>query len=139
MSASFTLTGDRELSRQLAGLSRAARGEALKHALISGALLLRNDAKGRAPYRTGNLRRSLHVGGEGVEAGTTGTDIGGQVVGPDYAEVVVGTNVEYAIFLELGTSRMAARPYLRPAVDAQRGAVAREIADALRDLLRRAV
>lgn len=29
--------------------------------------------------------------------------------------VYIGTNVEYAAFVELGTSRMAPRPYLRPA------------------------
>jgi len=28
----------------------------------------------------------------------------------------VGTNVKYALFLELGTERMAPRPYLRPAL-----------------------
>ena len=28
--------------------------------------------------------------------------------------VVVGTNVDYAVFLELGTSRMAPRPFMRP-------------------------
>lgn len=32
----------------------------------------------------------------------------------------VGTNVKYAIFLEFGTSKMAARPFLRPALDAVR-------------------
>lgn len=30
--------------------------------------------------------------------------------------VYIGTNVEYAPYVELGTSKMAARPYLRPAV-----------------------
>ena len=30
-------------------------------------------------------------------------------------EVYIGSNVEYAPYVELGTSRMAARPYLRPA------------------------
>lgn len=35
-----------------------------------------------------------------------------------YAEV--GTNVEYAIYLELGTDRMAARPFLEPALSAAR-------------------
>lgn len=31
------------------------------------------------------------------------------------AEYVVGTNVEYAVYVEFGTSRMEAQPYLRPA------------------------
>ena len=29
----------------------------------------------------------------------------------------IGTNVEYAAYVELGTSRMAAQPYLKPAVN----------------------
>lgn len=36
-----------------------------------------------------------------------------------YADV--GTNVEYAPYVELGTSRMAALPFLRPALEAARG------------------
>ncbi len=31
--------------------------------------------------------------------------------------VHIGTNVEYAPYIEAGTSRMKARPYLRPAVE----------------------
>jgi len=39
----------------------------------------------------------------------------------DYTEqgetkYIVGTDVEYAIYVEFGTSRMQAQPYLRPAV-----------------------
>jgi HK97 gp10 family phage protein len=30
--------------------------------------------------------------------------------------VQIGTNVSYAAFVEFGTSRMAAKPYLRPAL-----------------------
>lgn len=32
-------------------------------------------------------------------------------------EYRVGTNVEYAVYVEFGTSRMEAQPYLRPAVE----------------------
>lgn len=145
---SFTLVGDKALARQLAALSNAARGQALKNALISGALLVANEAKTNAPYLTGNLRRSIHVGGEGVSGNTTGTDIGGQKVGKDYAEVQVGTNVEYAARQEFGFSgadslgrvyHQPAQPYLRPALESTRGEVLREIVGALRALLRRAV
>ena len=130
----FTLTGDKELARQLAALGNAARGQAMKNALVSGALLVANEAKTNAPYLTGNLRRSIHVGGEGTEGSTTGTDIGGQKIGRDYVEVLVGTNVEYAARQEFGS-----RPYLRPALESTKGDVQREIVGALRVLLRRAV
>lgn len=34
----------------------------------------------------------------------------------DENSVAIGTNVEYAIYQELGTSKMKAQPYLKPAV-----------------------
>ena len=121
----ITLSGDKALDRQFAALGDAARGEALLGALVSGALLMSNDAKAKAPVKTGNLRRSIHVGDEAS--------------GPDWAECAVGTNVEYAPFVELGTSKMAARPFLRPAAESTRADVRREIVGALRAQLRRAV
>ena len=36
-------------------------------------------------------------------------------------EVYVGSHVEYATYVEFGTSRMSAQPYLRPALDIARG------------------
>lgn len=46
-------------------------------------------------------------GGHGSYSGTMG--------GKKDSAVYIGTNVEYAPYVELGTSKMAARPYLKPA------------------------
>ena len=62
------------------------------------------DAKALAPVDTGNLRSSIgmKVTGDG-RAGAMRAEI--------------GPTAHYGIFVELGTSRMAAQPYLRPATD----------------------
>lgn len=148
MQLKLSVTGDKQLVEAFRRLSRSARGETMERALLSGGLLVVNEAKRRAPYKTGNLRRSLHVGGFGAEGGlegdTTGTDIGGRQSTDTRAEVRVGTNVEYARRIELGFTgtdsrgrqyHQPARPYLRPAFDGQRQAVVREVGDALRKLL----
>jgi HK97 gp10 family phage protein len=62
-------------------------------------------AKRGAPVDTGRLRSSITH-----ELGRDGGDLVGRV----------GTNVEYAPHVELGTSRMRAQPFLRPALDAAR-------------------
>lgn len=54
-------------------------------------------AKEKAPVDTGRLRNSVSHMSDG-EA------------------VYIGTNVEYAPYVELGTVKMAARPFLKPAV-----------------------
>ena len=35
---------------------------------------------------------------------------------PEERKVTVGTNVEYSTYIEFGTSKMAPRPYIKPAV-----------------------
>jgi HK97 gp10 family phage protein len=125
MAVTMKLTGDRELAAAFSRLGQAVQGRMLIGALEAGALLVVNDAKRRAAVDTGNLRRSLHVGDQQA----SGTD----------ASVKVGTDVEYAPYVEFGTSRMAAQPYLRPALESQEGEVRAEVADALRGLIRGAV
>lgn len=51
--------------------------------------------------------------------------------GASKAQARIGTNIEYGPYQELGTSRMAAQPYLRPAYDEKRGEALKEIADVL--------
>lgn len=62
------------------------------------ALEIEAEAKRLCPVRTGRLRASIHTG-----------KIRERVY-------YVGTNVEYAPFVEFGTRKMQARPYLRPSV-----------------------
>ena len=70
---------------------------ATEKALTTSALLVEGDAKLRAPVDTGNLRSSLN---HKVE-----TD-----------RATIGTNVEYAPFVEFSTSRTPAQPFLEPAL-----------------------
>lgn len=65
------------------------------------ATFVESAAKQLAPVDTGRLRSSI--------ATEMSRDSKGVVA-------YVGSNVEYAIYLEMGTSRMAARPYLIPAL-----------------------
>lgn len=62
-------------------------------------------AKEYCPVDTGNLRNSITH--DHKESG-------------DKATVYVGTNVEYAPYVELGTYKMDAQPYLRPGIEDHR-------------------
>lgn len=75
--------------------------------------VVRNDAARICPVDTGRLRSSL-----AYEIETKGKEIIGRI----------GTNVEYSIFVEYGTSRMAAQPYLRPALEKNKGRIRRLLA-----------
>jgi HK97 gp10 family phage protein len=76
----------------------AAVGDAVREA----AMLVEREAKINVPVDTGRLRSS----------------IASEEKKPLLFEV--GTNVEYAAFVEFGTSKMAAQPYLQPAVETVR-------------------
>lgn len=79
-----------QTAREMVVASRAAITEV--------AVGVTNLAKQYCPVDTGRLRSSISF-----EVDTRAT-------------ATVGTNVEYAPYVEYGTSRMAAQPYLRPAV-----------------------
>jgi hypothetical protein len=121
---------------------REAEWQKVRQALGRGALNLGYavlaDAQAEAPvrgaYRSttvggpigGTLRRSLHaaawVDGQPVP-GSASADENGKAIPSDYdiptgIVVIVGTNSDYGWYVEGGTSRMGARPFLTPAWDA---------------------
>ena len=71
---------------------------AIDRALEEIGLAAEGYAKKACPVDTGNLRNSI---AHAVESGEDA--------------VYVGTNVEYAPYVEMGTRRTAAQPFLRPA------------------------
>ena len=81
--------------------------------------VVQNNAKDRAPWRTGHLSRNID-----------------SVATED--EAVIGVSlaiVPYAWYQEAGTSKMPAHPYLRPGLEAS----AKQIGDIFRDELQKAV
>ena len=77
--------------------------------------------KALAPVDTGALRASI----------SHQQTSGGQTLSTE-----IGPTVEYARYLEEGTSRMAPQPYMRPAIDAHEGAYIAALAEAVNNGLR---
>jgi len=143
---SITVQGSKGLKAQFSSLATVSQGKSLERAVVSGGLLIQNEAKRRAPWLTGNLRRSLHIGGhqdlnpggEGVIA-RTGAGLPQPEIGPHSAAIYIGTDVIYAPTQEFGRDAIPAQPYLRPAFDTQKAAAVQEIGEALVDLIRAAI
>jgi HK97 gp10 family phage protein len=68
-------------------------------ALMASGLTLQAEAMRRSPWDTGNNINSAR------------TEIAGENL------VEMSFNTEYSYYLEFGTSKMQARPYIRPAID----------------------
>lgn len=131
---------------KFARLSATVQAKTLELTLIAGALPLQNGAKANAPWVSGNLRRSIHIGGHedlardrGDIVDRTGERVPRPELGANTVAVYVGTDVNYAAPVEFGARGRAGHPYLRKAADEKKGEVQREISVAWRDLVRAAV
>ena len=114
------IVGLRELEDKLSRLDEKLK-QALEEALEEIAEKIRDDAKDLAPVDTGSLRESIRVEKEGdlqvsVIAG------GGGVINPR-----TGREVDYAGYVEFGTSRMSPQPYMQPALEKNRDEILRII------------
>jgi HK97 gp10 family phage protein len=112
-----------ELDRIAAGL-RKNRTQILE----ALAFEIEREAKNNAPYQTGTLSASIHTvteGGNSLQSfdNKSGAEVEELPSPSGNVVAVVGTGVEYAAYVELGTSRMAAQPYLGPAVEDKAGKI----------------
>lgn len=109
--------GDKLLDQKLKTITRTAKGKALREAAMAGAELIVQDAKRRVAVDTGKTKR--YIRSWFAERG------------PESVTVSVGvtakTREHVARFLEMGTSRMAAKPFLRPAIDEQQRKASAEV------------
>lgn len=147
MDLDFEVKGLKELDDVLRTFPEKVQRNCIASACFAGAAVWRDGAKGRVPVRSepeglvrmykgatkgrlpGFLRASIRVWKKrGVAGGPTVT----------YG---VGTRgmAFYGKFLEFGTSKMAARPWLRPAVDALAGWAAEAMRSRLEQRIKRYV
>lgn len=108
MNITTKVEGLKELDRALNALPLRARGSVLRSALNKAADPIVKDARSMAPVRTGLGKKSIRKKAS-TPRGSNGF----------LATVLVGflQRAFYLRFIELGTSKIVARPFLRPAFD----------------------
>lgn len=92
---------DVRIDRAALGQLLASPTGAVAKDLERRALSIEGAAKRLCPVDTGRLRSSI--------THALGVDVQG-------LKADIGSDVEYAVYVELGTSRAAAQPFLRPAL-----------------------
>lgn len=91
------VTGIRELQVNIKNINKALPGEIKKALKQSGKIVVKK-SKDIVPVKTGALKKSIKSRLQGGK------------------KVVIGSDLVYAPFIELGTRFMRAQPYLRPAL-----------------------
>lgn len=114
-----------DISSDLDALSKAENGRVLRNATRSAATVIKDEAVRRAPRRTGKLAKNIVVLTQRTRNGdiSSGVHIRGRNPRTGNSDNKMKTkdsrNAFYWRFVELGTSEMAAIPFIRPAYDAR--------------------
>lgn len=145
LSVVASITGDRELVKNLEALRKDMRMKILRPAMRKGAQVVARDARRRAPKRTGFLKRVI----KGISArfdATAMVVMNKSIDNPAEMRSVPGTRggvrrpyrpayiariVERGATLKNG-GRVTAQPFLQPALDAKREAALNKIAAEIR-------
>lgn len=122
MSVSVTIENEGDIERLLQTLPPEIFTR-VQQVLANGTIRLAERARELVPVRTGHLLASIYA------------DIG-EMEQPSeaFAPYQVVANTEYASFVEFGTSKMAARPYMGPAVEQLEPEILAEVDAVLTDL-----
>lgn len=140
MSIRWTILAGDEIAAE--ALADAAR-EALENGMRGGVALVVADAKrsvARGPktgriYTRGNISHQASAPGEppATDTGVLLNSIAGDVeVTNGVVQGLVRASAKYALYLEFGTRKMAARPFLLPAVERNRSAILQILVTAVR-------
>ncbi len=136
------IVGHRILGRRLRAIGRLAE-VTVRRAIVESAMRIEREAK--ASIRRNPRRGAAYVRHDperrrraSAPGDAPATDTGAlarkltHVIDADGLGASVESRAAYSRFLEFGTARMAARPFLRPAFERQIGPSMKRIADALR-------
>ena len=125
------VTGLKELGKKMNDLGKKTKGRISVDSMRKGAVIIRDKARANAPTlqekvphrKRGTLRRTI-LESKTIENFKVKTGKGGAKNPND---------PYYWRFIEFGTSKMQARPFLRPAFSTKKNQVSREIINNLRN------
>lgn len=112
-----SMKGFNNIVRKLQKAVPAAAEETVK----ASCLAMEATAKEKCPVDTGRLRDSINTRIEKEDGDITG---------------IVSTDVEYAGYVEHGTSKMSAKPYMKPAFDEHKKDIENYFIETLKHKLR---
>ena len=118
------INGIAQLMKKLNKISSTATKEAVMSGIEKGCLRVERDAKI-------NLTKNDSVISGILRASIT------HKLDPSTLSATVGSNVEYAPYVELGTQYQGAKPYLYPALRDNRDNIKQDVANALQQAIRR--
>jgi len=108
------------MNELLKKLSLMGGNKAIMKGIEKGALRVESDAKRNCPVDEGLLRASIdHKINNGTLSAT------------------VGSNLDYSKFLEFGTVKQRAQPYLYPALQSNQANISADVMEAIREDIRR--
>lgn len=101
--------------------------ELLNQAMFEGAQDILDVAKAKAPVSSGTLRDSGYVAVKDKTTYQEGPRHRKEIRPDTDGAAVVGFAAFYARYIELGTAKLAAKPFLRPALDERKDDVGKRI------------
>jgi HK97 gp10 family phage protein len=140
--ADFEVQGLKELNETLQRFPAKLERNILRGAIRAGASVIVEDARRRAPVLSvldprrvfGALAKSIRVRGVQSKNGAlVGGVFAGGVADVGRGKGKIQADAFYARFVEFGTAKMAARPFLRPAIDSKTPAAIDATADYIRE------
>ena len=96
---------------------------AIGQVIKKSAFDLQAAAQSLAPVDTGNLKNSIYtktIDGDQYPGGGSEAPVDNQIPDVDEMTAYVGVGAMYGVYVELGTTRMPAHPYLAPATESVR-------------------
>jgi len=120
---SVEILGLKELDQALQQMAWPAARRALRKGMRQGANVVRDEVRAKAPVKTGNLRRKIRTRERREDAD-----------GLRFA-IEIPRSAFYGRFIEFGTSKIAARPFMRPAAEAKTEAAVSAMRNALAEAI----
>lgn len=124
------IQGLKELEKKLLEMSPKLARNGLRAAVSAGARVVAAEAKKNVPVDSGTLKRAIYTKQIREESGNTQQTF---YVGARFGKREQSKNRDayYFPFVEFGTAKMAARPFMRPAFESTKDQAAEAIKDKL--------